>query len=120
MRKKCGEALKSEIAFQEEVAHEIHTRYIAGGPAFVRRPRRDFTRPRTQRFETVISLLLTMSENSVGRALIKRFKSMENTPSAGGGRIRPEVRRVSWESRFLPAWDISSARLESLAFKCAL
>ena len=34
MRKKCGEALKSEIAFQEEVAHEIHTRYIAGGPAF--------------------------------------------------------------------------------------
>ena len=66
MRKKCGEALKSEIAFQEEVAHEIHTRYIAGGPAFadsetgetpeqfVRRPGRDFTRPRTLRFETVI------------------------------------------------------------------
>ena len=49
---------------------------------FVRRPGRDFTRPRTLRFETVISLLLTMSENSVGKALIRRFKSMENTPSA--------------------------------------
>ena len=49
---------------------------------FVRRPGRDFTRPRTLRFETVISLLLTMSENSLGKALIKRFKSMENTPSA--------------------------------------
>ena len=30
----CGKALKSELAFQEEDAHEIHTRYIAGGPAF--------------------------------------------------------------------------------------
>ena len=49
---------------------------------FVRRPGRDFTRPRTLSFETVISLLLTMSENSVGKALIRRFKSMENTPSA--------------------------------------
>ena len=26
----CGEALKSEIAFQEEDAHEIHTGPIAG------------------------------------------------------------------------------------------
>ena len=40
---------------------------------FVRRPGRDFTRPRTLSFETVISLLLTMSENSVGKALIRRF-----------------------------------------------
>ena len=103
-----------------EVLHSLIRKLGETPEQFVRRPRRDFTRPRTQRFETVISLLLTMSENSVGRALIKRFKSMENTPSAGGGRVRPEVRRVSWESRFLPAWDISSARLESLAFKCAL
>ena len=26
--------MKSEIVFQEEDAHEIHTRYIAGGPTF--------------------------------------------------------------------------------------
>ena len=37
---------------------------------FARRPGRDFTRPRTLSFETVISLLLTMSENSIGKALI--------------------------------------------------
>lgn len=49
---------------------------------FVRRPGRDFTRPRTLSFETVISLLLTMSENSVGKALIERFKNREDTPSA--------------------------------------
>lgn len=49
---------------------------------FVRRPGRDFTRPRTLRFETVISLLLTMSENSVGKVLVERFKSRQDTPSA--------------------------------------
>ena len=49
---------------------------------FVRRPGRDFTRPRTLSFETVISLLLTMSEYSVGKALIERFKNREDTPSA--------------------------------------
>ena len=49
---------------------------------FVQRPGRDFTRPRTLSFETVISLLLTMSENSVGKALIERFKNREDTPSA--------------------------------------
>ena len=49
---------------------------------FVRRPGRDFTRPRTLSFETVISLLLTMSENSVGKALMERFKSRADTPSA--------------------------------------
>lgn len=49
---------------------------------FVRRPGRDFTRPRTLSFETVISLLLIMSENSVGKALIERFKNREDTPSA--------------------------------------
>lgn len=49
---------------------------------FARRPGRDFTRPRTLSFETVISLLLTMSENSVGKALMERFKSRADTPSA--------------------------------------
>lgn len=49
---------------------------------FVRRPGRDFTRPRTLSFETVISLLLTMSENSVGKALMERFQNREDTPSA--------------------------------------
>ena len=49
---------------------------------FVRRPGRDFTRPRTLSFETVISLLLTMSENSVGKALMERFKNRADTPSA--------------------------------------
>ncbi len=49
---------------------------------FVRRPGRDFTRPRTLSFETVISLLLTMSENSVGKVLIERFKNRKDTPSA--------------------------------------
>jgi len=29
----CGEALKREIAFQEEDAHETHTGYIAGNIA---------------------------------------------------------------------------------------
>jgi len=33
-------------------------------------------------FETVISLLLTMSENSVGKVLMECFKSREDTPSA--------------------------------------
>ena len=49
---------------------------------FVRRPGRDFTRPRTLSFETVISLLLTMSENSVGKVLMERFKNRQDTPSA--------------------------------------
>ena len=49
---------------------------------FVRRPGRDFTRPRTLSFETVISLLLTMSENSVGKVLMERFQNREDTPSA--------------------------------------
>ena len=69
---------------------------------FVRRPGRDFTRPRTLRFETVISLLLTMSENSVGKALIKRFKSMENTPSASAfvqqrGKLLPAAMKTLFQ-----------------------
>ncbi len=89
---------------------------------FARRPGRDFTRPRTLSFETVISLLLTMSENSVGKALPHRRRPAAGgtEPSAGGGRIRPEVRRVSRGFRLLPAWDGASARLESLAFERAL
>ena len=65
-----------------EVLHSLIRKLGETPEQFVRRPGRDFTRPRTLRFETVISLLLTMSENSLGKALIKRFKSMENTPSA--------------------------------------
>ena len=36
----------------------------------------------TPSYETVISLLLTMSENSVEKALIRHFKNREGTPSA--------------------------------------
>lgn len=49
---------------------------------FVKRPGRDFMRPRTLTFETVISLLLTMSENSIGKVLIGRFQNREKAPSA--------------------------------------
>lgn len=49
---------------------------------YVRQPGRDFTRPRTLTFETVISLLLTMSENSIGKILIGRFQNSEKAPSA--------------------------------------
>ena len=49
---------------------------------FVKRSGRDFTRPRTLTFGTVISLLLTMSENSIGKVLIGRFQNSEKTPSA--------------------------------------
>ena len=49
---------------------------------YARQPGRDFTRPRTLTFETVISLLLTMSENSIGKMLIGRFQNSGKTPSA--------------------------------------
>ena len=49
---------------------------------YVRCPGRDFTRPRTLTFETVVSLLLTMRENSIGKVLIGRFQNSEKTPSA--------------------------------------
>lgn len=49
---------------------------------YVKRPGQDFTHPRTLTFETVISLLLTMSENSIGKVLISRFQNSEKTPSA--------------------------------------
>ena len=65
-----------------EVLHSLIRKLGETPERFVRRPGRDFTRPRTLSFETVISLLLTMSENSVGKVLIKRFKNREGTPSA--------------------------------------
>ena len=49
---------------------------------YVRCRGRDFARPRTLTFETVVSLLLTMSENSIGKVLIGRFQNSEKTPSA--------------------------------------
>lgn len=49
---------------------------------YVKRPGHDFTRPRTLTFGTVISLLLTMSENSIGKVLIGRFQNSAQTPSA--------------------------------------
>ena len=58
-------------------------RKMGEAPAgFVRNPGRDFTRRRTLTFETVISLLLTMGERSVGKELMGWFKLKEQTPSA--------------------------------------
>lgn len=63
----CGNALKSEVAFQEEATHEIHVGHIVGvlrsliqklgetPEQFVRRSGRDFTMPWTLSFEMVIS-----------------------------------------------------------------
>ena len=65
-----------------EVLHSLIRKLGEMPERFVRQPGRDFTRPRTLSFETVISLLLTMSENSMGKALIRRFKNREGTPSA--------------------------------------
>ena len=65
-----------------EMLHSLIRKLGETPERFVRRPGRDFTRPRTLSFETVISLLLTMSENSVGKALMERFKNREDTPSA--------------------------------------
>ena len=89
----CGEALKSKLAFRG--AHMKYTPKFLRGmllsmirkmgehpEQYVRQPGRDFTRPRTLTFETVISLLLTMSENSIGKVLIGRFQNSEKTPSA--------------------------------------
>ena len=90
----CGEALKSEIAFREG-PHMKYTPELLRGilrsliqklgehpEQYVRHPGRDFTRPRTLTFETVLSLLLTMSENSIGKVLMGRFQNSEKTPSA--------------------------------------
>ena len=47
---------------------------------YVRQPGRDFTRPRTLTFETVICLLLTVSENSIGKGFNGRFQNSEKKP----------------------------------------
>ena len=74
--------MKYTPALLREILHSLIRKLEETPEQFVRRPGRDFTRPRTLRFETVISLLLTMSENSVGKALIRRFQNREETPSA--------------------------------------
>ena len=79
--------MKNELSFQGG-AHDIHAEAHTGDSAFddsenggkhpepyVRQLDRDSTRPRTLTFETVLSLLLTMSENSIGKVvLIGRFQ----------------------------------------------
>lgn len=65
-----------------EMLHSLIRKLGETPERFVRRPGRDFTRHRTLGFEAMISLLLTMSENSVGKVLMERFKSREDTPSA--------------------------------------
>lgn len=64
-----------------EVLHSLIRKLGETPERFVRRPGRDFTRPRTLSFETVISLLFTMSKNSIGKALIEGFKNRKRTPS---------------------------------------
>ena len=89
----CGEGLKSENAFQEGNAHEIHADHIAGDLTFpdseaggdagaVCPAARARLHPAPAlSFETVISLLFTMSKNSIGKALIEGFKNRKRTPS---------------------------------------
>ena len=74
--------MKYTPALLREILQSLIRKLEETPEQFVRRPGRDFTRPRTLRFETVISLLLTMSENSVGKAMIERFQNREETPSA--------------------------------------
>ena len=89
----CGDALKSEIVFQEKSADETHTCHIAGettfpdpetggdaGAVWPRARTRLHPAPALS-FETVISLLFTMSKNSIGKALIEGFKNRKRTPS---------------------------------------
>ena len=47
---------------------------------FARRPGRDFTRRRALGFETLIFLLLTMGEKSIGKNLLKHFGNKDDTP----------------------------------------
>lgn len=49
---------------------------------YAQKPKRDFTRRRALTFETVVFLLLTMSEKSIGKVLMKHFGYKSNTPSA--------------------------------------
>jgi len=87
----CGEALKRGIAFQGFAAYGIHAKNLAGdadalirelgerSEKYVQNPGRDFTRKRVLTFGTVISLLLAMSGNSVGKVLMSRFKNSART-----------------------------------------
>lgn len=74
--------MKNTPILLREILHSLIQKLGETPEQFVRRPGRDFTRPRTLSFETVISLLLTMSENSIGKALMERFKNRQDTPSA--------------------------------------
>ena len=74
--------MKYTPSILREVLHSLIRKLGETPEQFVRRPGRNFTRPRTLRFETVIALLLTMSKNSVGKAMIERFQNREETPSA--------------------------------------
>ena len=74
--------MKYTPAILREVLRSLIRKLGETPEQFVRRPGRDFTRPRTLRVETVISLLLTMSENSAGKVLMEHFKNREDTPSA--------------------------------------
>ena len=86
-----------------EVLHSLIRKLGETPEQFVRQPGRDFTRPRTLSFETVISLLLTMSENSVGKVLIKRFKKR--------GRRLPRHLSSSGKSCFHQRWRRFSSGL---------
>ena len=153
----CGEVLKSKIAFQEgpcmrhtpkllrEMLDSMIRKMGENPDQYVRQPGRDFTRPRTLTFETVISLLLTMSENSIGKILIGRFQNSEKTPSASAfvqqrqkllpaaletlfhrftALLRPEKTfcgcRLPGGPGLLPPRHAQAARLEPLAHECAL
>jgi len=50
--------------------------------AYARNPDRDFTRRRALPFERMVFLLLTMSENSAWKVLMKHFRYKADTPSA--------------------------------------
>ncbi|MEY8262499.1 hypothetical protein AALA80_19555 [Oscillospiraceae bacterium 50-60] len=65
-----------------EILHSMIRKMGKHPEKYVRHRGRDFTRPRPLTFETVLSLLLTMSENSIGKVLIGRFQNSEKTPSA--------------------------------------
>lgn len=49
---------------------------------YARRPGRDFTRRRALPFETLIFLLLTMSEKDAGKELMRHFRLKTDAPSA--------------------------------------
>ena len=89
----CGEALKTRLIFRE--ASQMYTlkslrkallsmiRSLGRHPErFARRPGRDFTRRRALTFEKLLFLLLTMSEKSIGKNLMKHFRHKADAPSS--------------------------------------